>query len=337
MPNNLPETMKALEITEYSGESSSFRFIEKQVPKLKEGQALIKIHACSINPSDLMFLRGLYGIKKKLPVVPGFEGSGTVVGLGSATSSLKLGDRVACVAGYMGDGTFAEYMATDISNCIPLLDSVSLEEGAMFFVNPLTSYALLELAKSKNSTGVVQTASGSALGKMIIRLAKGRNLPLLNIVRREDQIEQVKAEGAEYVLNSSSANFDKEFIKLSRKLKINYFIDAVGGEVATKIFHLSPAETNMVSYGNLSEEALNLQPGVFIFQKKTIEGFWLSFWINSLSPEVFSAHSKEAQLLLKSYFKSDVNKRFKLESGFEAIEYYKNNMSAGKILIKPED
>lgn len=329
--------MKALEITEYSGEASSFRLVNKPILKPKEGQTLIKIHASSINPSDLMFFRGLYGIKKKLPVVPGFEASGTVVGLGSSSSPLRIGDRVACVAGYLGDGTFAEYMVTETSNCIPLIESVSLEEGAMFFVNPLTSYALLELAKSKNSTGIVQTAAASALGKMIIRLAKEREIPLLNIVRREDQIEQIKQEGAEFVLNSSSSSFEKDFIKLSRKLKINYFIDAVGGDVASKIFQLSPAETNMVSYGNLSEDTLSIQPGIFIFQKKTINGFWLSFWIASLTPEEFVTHSQKAQQLLKTCLKSVVNKRFKLDSGFEAIEYYKNNMSAGKILIKPED
>ena len=163
MEKNLPETMKALEITEYTGEKSSFRFIDKPLPKLKENHALVKIHAASINPSDLMFFRGLYGIKKKLPIVPGFEASGRVVGLGSETDKLKIGSRVACVAGYTGDGCYAEYMQTEISNCIPLLDTVTLDEGAMFFVNPLTSYALLELARKKPCTALVQTAAASAL------------------------------------------------------------------------------------------------------------------------------------------------------------------------------
>jgi NADPH2:quinone reductase len=336
MEKNLPESMKAMQIIDYSGEKSSFTLISKPITPLKENQVRIRIHSSPINPSDLMFIRGMYGIKKKLPVVPGFEASGTIVEVSPGTLKFKTGDRVACVAGATGDGTYSEFLSTESENCIPLLDSVSLEEGSMFFVNPLTSYALLELAKEKKATGIVQTASASALGKMIIRLCKERNIPLLNIVRKDDQIPSLREIGAEHVVNSSSPNFEKEYLKVSRKLKINFFIDAVGGDVAEKIFLLSPQETNMICYGNLSEKPLSINPGIFIFQNKSVSGFWLSFWIKSLKQEDFFKHTENAQKLLSTSLRSDIQKRFTLENGYEAIEYYKNNMSAGKILIQPE-
>ena len=332
MEKNLPETMKALEITAYTGEKTNFRFIDKPLLSLKEGQVRIQIHSSPINPSDLMFIRGLYGIKKKLPIVPGFEASGTVVELLSESTHLKIGDRVACVAPAIGDGTFAQFMTAEESSCIPLIDSISMEEGSMFFVNPLTSYALLELAKEKNATGIVQTASASALGKMIIRLCQDRKIPLLNIVRKDEQISSLKEIGAEYILNSNSSSFEKEYLKLSRKLKINFFLDAVG----EKILLLSPSETNLISYGNLSEKSISVPPGILIFQKKSVSGFWLSYWIGSLSKEMFLHHTKEAQNLLTTSLKSEVHKRFPLSQGYDAIEYYKTNMSAGKILIQPE-
>ncbi len=328
--------MKALQIIDYSGEKTSFKLISKPINPLKENQVRIRIHSSPINPSDLMFIRGLYGIKKKLPVVPGFEASGTIVEISPDVTKFQVGDRVACVAGSTGDGTYAEYLSTESDNCIPLLDSVSLEEGSMFFVNPLTSYALLELAKEKLATGIVQTASASALGKMIMRLCKERNIPLLNIVRKEEQISSLLELGAEHVINSSSPNFEKEYLKLSRKLKINFFIDAVGGEIAEKIFLLSPQENNMICYGNLSENSISINPGIFIFQKKSVSGFWLSFWIQSLPQKDFFKHTKDAQKLLSTSLRSEVHKRFSLEDGYEAIEYYKNNMSAGKILIQME-
>ena len=336
MEKKIPESMKALQIIDYSGEKSSFKLIDKPITPLKDNQVRVRIHSSPINPSDLMFIRGLYGIKKKLPVVPGFEASGTIVEIFPEISKFKVGDRVACVAGSTGDGTYAEFLTTESENCIPLLDSVSLEEGSMFFVNPLTSYALLELAKEKLATGIMQTASASALGKMIVRLCKERNIPLLNIIRKEEQIQSLLELGAEHILNSSSPNFEKEYLKLSRKLKINFFIDAVGGDVAEKIFLLSPQETNMICYGNLSENPISLNPGIFIFQKKSVSGFWLSFWIKSLNQEDFFKHTQDAQKLLSTSLRSDVQKRFTLEDGFEAIDYYKNNMSAGKILIQPE-
>lgn len=336
MDKNVPENGKALVLSVYSSEVTAFQYQVRPIPTLKDGQVLLKMHAASINPSDLMFFRGLYGIKKKLPVVPGFEGSGTVLEVRGNSEILKPGMRVSCVAG-MGDGTYAEYMVTDIANCIPLLDSVSLEEGAMFFVNPLTAYALFEIARSKGSKGIVQTAAASALGKMIIRLGNAFGIKVLNIVRKSTQVEELKKEGAEQVLDSSQNGFEKEYLRATRKGEYRIILDAVGGEVASKIFTLSPYATEMISYGNLSEDTFSLQPGIFIFQKKTITGFWLSTWLGSLEKSDFEKHTGEAQKLLSTTLKSKVHKIFPLKRGMEAIEYYKTHMSDGKILIKPED
>lgn len=49
------------------------------IPTPGPGEVLIRIEAAPINPSDLYFIRGLYGTKPQLPTVPGFEGSGIVV------------------------------------------------------------------------------------------------------------------------------------------------------------------------------------------------------------------------------------------------------------------
>lgn len=335
MDKNVPETGSALVLNQYSPGLDAFQLIQRPIPPLKDGQVLIKMHAASINPSDLMFFRGLYGIKKKLPVVPGFEGSGTILRIQGPSEILKPGMRVSCVAG-MGDGTYAEYMVTGMENCIPLIDSVSLDEGAMFFVNPLTAYAMFEIARNKG-TGIVQTAAASALGKMVVRLGKAFGVRVLNIVRKTSQMEELKNEGAELVLNSSENGFEKEYLRATRKGEFRVILDAVGGGVASKIFTLSPYETTMISYGNLSEEEFTLQPGIFIFQKKTITGFWLSTWLASLDKDEYTKHTSEAQKLLSGVLQSKIHKTFPLNRGTDAIGYYKTHMSEGKILIKPED
>ncbi len=112
---NIPETYKALFLKDYDGKAESFYIAEKPMPTMKEGEVLVKMHYSVINPSDLMFVRGLYGIKKKLPKAGGFEGSGVVVATGSGVS-LKLGTRVACVS-TREDGTWAEYVTTNENSC----------------------------------------------------------------------------------------------------------------------------------------------------------------------------------------------------------------------------
>ncbi|MCS7190092.1 MAG: alcohol dehydrogenase catalytic domain-containing protein, partial [Fimbriimonadales bacterium] len=182
----IPETMQAAVLHAYDGAPESLRVETRPVPKPQQGQVLVKLAAAPINPSDLMFLKGLYGVLKPLPVVPGWEGAGRVVATGDDWLSRRLlGKRVACAAPNRHDGTWAEYMLTSATRCIPLIDSVSDEQGAMLIVNPLTAWALVDIARKEGRRAFVQTAAASALGRMILRLSQHFGLEGVHIVRRE--------------------------------------------------------------------------------------------------------------------------------------------------------
>jgi NADPH:quinone reductase and related Zn-dependent oxidoreductases len=137
----IPDTMQAAVLHAYDGAPDPLRVETRPVPRPQRGQVLVKMTAAPINPSDLMFLKGLYGVRKPLPVVPGWEGAGRVVATGDDwLSRLLLGKRVACGAPNQHDGTWAEYMLTPSSRCIPLIDAIDDEAGAMLIVNPLTAW-----------------------------------------------------------------------------------------------------------------------------------------------------------------------------------------------------
>ena len=324
--------MKGIILTNYS-EIPELEFISnRDKPEPNKKQVLIKNAYGSINPSDLMFLRGLYGIKKKLPIIPGFEGSGIVEKVGSEISHLKVGDRIACVSS-VGDGTWGEYMVVEEENCIPLLADVSLEAGSSLFVNPMTVWAMVNKALEEGHEGIVQTGGASALGKMVVRLCKEKNIPLISIVRREEQVKSLHEIGAENVLNSSDTRFDRELLILSKKLKTTFFLDAVAGEIAGKVLMILPANATLLSYGALSEEFIPINAGAMIFQNKSVQGFWLTHWIAAIGLKQFHKEALEVQKHLTTIFATNINQIFPYEKGKEAVETYKNNMSAGKILI----
>jgi NADPH:quinone reductase len=331
---NLPETNRGIEITQYTGEAASFRIKEKPIPQVKEKDVLIKIHAAPINPSDLMFIRGLYGIKKKLPIYGGFEGSGTVLSVGTAVRWLKPGDRVSCTAS-AGDGTWAEYLVVPEENCVPLIDSVTLEEGACFFVNPLTASAMIDIVISNGSTCFVQTASASSLGQMLYRYGKRKGLQIINIVRKQAQADILHSLGAEYVLNSSEDNFENNLKRLCKKLNASIALDAVAGELAATVLNSLVYGGKLVSYGALSEETIPVNAGILLFQNKKIEGFWLSSWSYQKGYSEMIQIAKEAQKFLSTDFKTEIQKWFTISDGFQSIEYYKNNMTGGKVMIRP--
>jgi NADPH:quinone reductase-like Zn-dependent oxidoreductase len=331
---DIPDTMRALTLHAYDG--ADLRVEQLPLPHPGPGEVLIRMHAAPINPSDLMFVRGMYGFTKQLPVVPGFEGSGTVVAVGRGLAgAVLLGRRVACAAPDDGNGTWAEYMRTDVQRCIPLLPSVSSERGAMLIVNPLTAWALVDLARRGKHRAVVQTAAASALGKMIVRLAQRDNLPLINIVRREEQAAQLRAIGATHVLDSSRADFDEQLHNLCHILQATLALDAVAGEMTGRLLQAMPRGSRVTVYGALSEAPCQIHPIDPIFRGKSVDGFWLSDWFRGQNTlDVFRA-GLSVQQLLGSELKSEVRACMPLEEGQRGLQLYANRMTEGKVLLMP--
>ena len=184
-----PTRMLAARLLAYDGKPESLAVAEVDVPRPGPGEVLVRMHRSPLNPSDVLFVRGLYGFTKPLPAIPGFEGSGTVVATGSGILPTFLaGRRVACTAAdaNVAGGTWAEYLVTSARLCVPLQKHVDLEQGATMLVNPLMAWALMDEVRRGRHRCVVQTAAASALGKMVIRLAHRRSIPVINVVRRAD-------------------------------------------------------------------------------------------------------------------------------------------------------
>ncbi len=171
----IPKTMKALQIKAYDGRLD---LVNVPVPQPGPGQVLVQIAAAPVNPSDLKFIEGLYGVRKPLPVVAGFEGSGTAVAAGPGLMGrFLMGKRVSCMATATGGGSWAEFMVADARRCIPLKKHISLEQGAMMVVNPWTAWALLDTARRGGHRAAIHGAAASALGRMLVGLPAETPIP----------------------------------------------------------------------------------------------------------------------------------------------------------------
>jgi NADPH:quinone reductase len=334
----IPKTMRAVQIRDYDGKPESMVVVEAPVPKPGAGEVLVKVHASSMNPSDLMFIQGLYGFKKPLPTIPGFEGSGTVVesGPGMMPRFLK-GRRVACAAAdpKITSGMWAEYVVTSAQFCMPLRKDVDLEQGAALLVNPITAWALMEEARRGSHRAAVQTAAASALGRMIVRLGKKFSLPVINVVRRAEQVELLRREGAEHVVNSSEPGFENQLRDLCHQLGATIGFDAVSGEMSAIMLRAQPRGGRLLVYGGLSLQASQADPGSLIFESKRLEGFWLSGWLRTKNLLGQLRLARQVQELLGSELKTEFQAKVPLQDAARALRQYAANMTAGKILIMP--
>lgn len=334
-----PATMRALLLERHDDDPAAairtLKVVERAVRQPGRGQVLVRMQCAPCNPSDLMFLAGRYGIRRTLPTVPGFEGSGTVVASGGGLlANWLVGKRVSCGGQADSDGTWAEYFCTDATFCLPLRKAVDFEQGSMLIVNPLTAVALFEACRKHPAA--VHSAGASQLGRMLIRLAQDAGYPLINLVRRAGQREPLLAYGAEIVLDTSAPGFEETFRRECAQRRATLLLDAIAGPVG-KLLALMPDGTRAMVYGGLSQQdCSDLDPVDLIFRAQSIEGFWLSRWLMPKSLLAKVALSNRAQALIAGgTFRSDVRARLKLDDAVAGLLDYQQRMSEGKVLICP--
>ena len=310
------------------------------VPQPGIGEVLVKMHAAPINPSDLAFLKGGYGIKRPLPTVPGLEGSGTVVAAGKGLlPTLWMSKTVACAASPKNNGTWAEYMVTGASSCVPLSKNVSPDQGAMMFVNPMTVLAFFDLYEKtpnpgKQQRAIINTAGASSLGKMVVKLGKKKGIKVISVVRRQEQVAALKAEGTEYVVNSSDPDFEDQLKTLAHQLNATELFDAVCGTMSQQLLNCVPKGSKLFIYGRLSNEACEIDAGELIFTGNQIQGFWLTAWLHQKNMFQTFMNTRKVQSLIGNELGTTIYKQFSPEEIAEAIATYKSNMSKGKVLIR---
>jgi NADPH2:quinone reductase len=329
---NIPNMMQVAQIEQDGGPIVIRRL---PLPRPGPGQVLVRMAASTINPSDIGFLtvHGTYE-GRKLPVIPGIEGSGTVVaaGRGLLPNFLK-GKRVACSKLPTGNGTWAEYMLTRSSLCVPLGKDVSLEDGATLVVNPMTALIFFEIIKTGKHAAVVNTAAASQLGRMLLRLAQAKGIPLINVVRREEQAGLLRSLGAEHVLVSTDANFDQKLTELTHRLNATLILDVISGEFTQRLIDASPAGSTILLYSNLSDSPVKFLPSSLWLQDRRVEGFYLGTWASKHGFLKLLSLSRQVQSLADSELQTTFQKRLPLSAAQEGLELYQKNMTAGKILL----
>jgi NADPH:quinone reductase-like Zn-dependent oxidoreductase len=251
-------------------------------PEPRRGEVLVRMIASPVNPSDLMYIQGVYGLKPKLPATPGFEGVGVVEASGGGiVGMLRKGKRVAVLNDDRGN--WGEYTVAAEKKVIPVPDDIPDEQSASFFVNPATVLVMTEkVLKIPAGATLLQTAAGSALGSMIIRMGKLKGFKTINVVRRGEQVEELKKLGADHVVVAEGDGLESK-VKAILPAGVPFAIDPVGGVTGGAAARCLAAGGHMLCYGNLSGESIPVDPRFLLTGSKRIQGFWLADHMNSLS------------------------------------------------------
>ena len=315
----------------------SLKVEDTPVPKPDKDQVVIEVHAAPCNPSDIAFMAGGYNVVKTLPAVPGFEGSGVVVEVGEGAENY-LGKKVSFFTQGNDDGSWSAYVCTHRSNLILLKEEMDMDQAACFAINPFTARGLLDVAILQNTQAVIQNAAGSQVAAFIRIMAKELEIEVIDIVRKEETMQQLKDHGARHVLLENDPDFDEKLQHLAAKLDARLAYDAVSGPQSGRILNAMPESSEMVVFGGLSNKPVSdVNPLGLIFKDKVISGFNLGSWRELLDDEYFEEISEELQHhFITGDYHTRIQGKIQFEDVVKGLTQYMKNMSDGKILITKE-
>lgn len=290
--------------------------------------------ASPVNPSDLMNIRGIYVTKPEVPATPGYEGVGIVEKAGTGPLGRFLIGRRVAVLNQAG-GNWADYAVVPAVRVIPVPSDLPDEQVASFFVNPATVLAMVRYVHQvPQGEWLLQSAAGSVLGRMIIKMGKSDGFKTLNVVRRREAIDELKALGADAVISSSDGPIAEQVRALVGSKGVKYAVDPVGGTTGGELFDSLDLDGRLLVYGTLSGEKLQLDQRAVIAGKR-IEGFYLGKFMLGLGiPRSILLFRSLAKLIRSGVLETELGEAFPLDRVADAVRAAEVVGKKGKVLIK---
>jgi NADPH2:quinone reductase len=333
--------MKAVVFDQYGEPAQVLHLTDRTALQPGRNEVRVRMIASPINPSDLLTIRGKYGRQEDLPCTPGLEGVGVIDAVGPGivkfVRRLRPGRRVAVLAAPKGN--WQESVILPALRAVPIPSDIPDDQAASFFVNPATVLVMIERVLCVAAGNwLLQTAAASALGKMVIRLGKYRGFRTINIVRRADQVDELRRLGADEVIVSTEGSVPDRVQSITRGQGVPFALDAVGGELGRWAAESLGSGGRMLVYGALSDQPIAIEPRVLIGGQKRIEGFWLSEWARAQgSLGMLRLFRDIFRLMRVGILVTPVMASYPLEEIQTAVREAERPGRTGKVLLKISD
>jgi len=294
-------------------------------------EAVVKMSAAPINPADLNQIEGKYPVRPELPATPGFEGAGIVVESGAQVKGLTSGALVILPHNI---GTWRDAVAVKTEELVVVPEGIEPVQAAMLKINPLTAWRLLhDYVDLPKGDWVIQNAANSAAGRDVIQIAHELGYKTVNVVRRAELVDELRAEGGDVVLVDGD-NLRDEVKSATRGASIRLGLNSVGGDSALRLANsLAPGGT-LVSFGAMSLQPLKIPTGLLIFKDLRFRGIWINKWYDNATPsERMAAFGPLFDMARRGLLKTKIEKTYPLSEVKAAVTHAAQGKRSGKIVF----
>jgi NADPH:quinone reductase-like Zn-dependent oxidoreductase len=325
--------MKRVDIDRYGAPEDVARCVDvADVGAPAAGEVVFDVLAFPINPADVSFCRGTYRLRPPLPATPGAECVGRVTAVGAGVTHVQAGDLVI----NLQRENWAQRRRVKGDDVIALPAGIDLRQAAMVRINPPTALLLLaDFVELKPGDWVIQNVANSAVGRLVIRLARARGVRTVNVVRRAALFDELAALGGDACVVDGPDVADAVKAQ-TRGASIRLGFDAVSGRATARLSACLGDGGVLVNYGSMSGEDPVMARAGLIGGGQTLAGFILGRGLATRSlAQVRALYGELAGQVVKGYLTAPVEKIYPIEEITAALVHAQRGERSGKILVAP--
>lgn len=298
------------------------------IPDPGNDEVRVRILASPINPADELFIKGRYRIAPQLPQIAGLEGVGVIEKVGK-----NLNYEVGTLVAFRHKGVWAEYAVIPNDRLIILPKDFPIEKGSQLALNPITAYALIDEADIKVNDWLLLTGGTSAVSKIIIQLAKLKNINTIILVRKDDEAVSLKQIGASKVISIQSEKIPERILEITKGRGVACVLDAVGGPLLSELINIMALNGQIISYGLMDAANVTYHNSAVIFKNLTIRGFGIDAWLENNKEKKKEAFDFLINTIVADEFKMPIAAKFSMIDYQSAFNLYQSGVNHGKILL----
>lgn len=337
--------MKAAVVTRYGG-PEVMEIQDVPLPRLKEGEIMVRVRAIGLNFADVFGRLGVYPNTPPPPFIPGLEFSGDVVAVAPDVSKFKGGERV---MGYSRLGSHAEYVCLGVHYAIIVPQNMTYEEAAAFLATGISAYhGIVRLGNLRKGEKLLIHAAAGGVGLATVQIAKHIGAEVFATAGTDEKLAMAGRFGADHLFNYRDTDFASEITRITEGYGVDVVMDSVGGEVFKKSWRLLAQMGRYILYGVSSvtgKGAMNrlkaaaafsmmrpIFPPSLMSANRGIHGFNLGTLMGKES--YFSDAAKEIlRYFDEGFLKPVIGHVFPFEKIVEAHAFLQTRQSSGKIVV----
>jgi NADPH2:quinone reductase len=322
--------MKAVVCEAFGGpEVLAFRELPDPPPP-GPGELQVRIRARGVQYVDVLMLAGKYQFRPKPPFIPGSEGAGEVIAVGSDVNGFKPGDPVMSRHRL---GAFAELGNCKAEDCDPILGAMSLEEAAVFRNVYHTAYhALLQRGRMKAGEWVLIHGAAGGIGLPAIQIAKLFGAKVIAAASTEEKRATCVEEGADHAIDYQ-AGFRDKIMELTGGRGVDIIYDPVNGPTFEESLRCLAWGGRILILGFLGGAPASARTNYLLI--KGIEAIGVRIGgLNEAHPEIAAANVKMlVELAGQGKLRPRIWRRFPLERAADAVQALIDRKVIGKAVL----